>query len=372
VTDPDFWAAVSSKGKQGVCDFCSSSGSCVTFEDLATVLEDVLEQHYLTVEESGAFHDEGEWSERVFDVQEILDEILWNAVGGDVLQPLVQYVAGRNAVAYGFVRKRDVWAGLYDSHEGEWRNFMRRARSGDVEAAAADLTANLNSDLLELFRNIETVARLEGLFRSASPKLWRCRPGPAEPGYRSAADLGSAPSGHAGANRMTPEGHSAFYGSTSLRGALIEVAKHHGEDATMWAGRFDPSRPVYYLDVMHAPELPSVFAPGAVATFDALRFLARFAETVSQPNDGEPRHYLPTQIFVAYLLANPAELRPDAIRFASSLEPQSENWVVFADHDHCVDSHAPDGELCMLLDTSTVRFVAGRASPGPESPVRGG
>lgn len=76
VTDSDLWAAVSSKGKQGVCDFCSSSGSCVTFEDLAAILEDVLEQHYLTVKESGAFHDEGEWSERVSDVPEILDGIL--------------------------------------------------------------------------------------------------------------------------------------------------------------------------------------------------------------------------------------------------------------------------------------------------------
>ena len=131
----------------------------------------------------------------------------------------------------------------------------------------------------------------------------------------------------------------------------------------MWAGRFEPSRPLYYLDLMDTPELPSVFAQDAADTFDAVRFLVRFTETVSQPNDGEPGHYLPTQIFVAYLLANIDDLRPDAIRFASSLDPQSENWVVFADHNHCLDSQAPDSALYMVLDASAVRFVTSSEMP---------
>jgi hypothetical protein len=146
-----------------------------------------------------------------------------------------------------------------------------------------------------------------------------------------------------------------------MRGAVIEVAKHCGGDATMWVGRFTPSRPLYHLDVMKVPDAPSVFAPDAADARDALEFLATFANTIRQPNDGDSLHYLPTQIFVAYLLSLPEELRPEAIRYGSSLDPESENWVVFVDHDHCVDEQAPDGEdLYMILDSDSAQLLSAR------------
>jgi hypothetical protein len=110
---------------------------------------------------------------------------------------------------------------------------------------------------------------------------------------------------------------------------------------------------------MDVPQVPSVFAPAAADTRDAIDFLRKFAETVSQPNDaGDTQHCLPTQVFVAYLLTRPEELRPEAIKYASSLDKQSENWVVFTDNAHCVDDHAPDGDdLYLILDPHTVEFI---------------
>jgi len=120
---------------------------------------------------------------------------------------------------------------------------------------------------------------------------------------------------------------------------------------------------------------PSPFAPGQADTFDAIKFLIRFAETLREPKPKElGRHYLPTQIFTAYLLATHETLRPDAIKYASSLDPQSENWVVNADNEHCADADSkglsPD-DIYLLLDPNTVTFVSARdyVEPEHEAPI---
>ncbi len=57
-------------------------------------------------------------------------------------------------------------------------------------------------------------------------------------------------------------------------------------------------------------------------------------------------------------------MRPDAIRFGSSVDPTSENWVVFVDHEHCVDDGTLEPQvtedLYMLLEPDTVVFVIAR------------
>ena len=310
VPDPHLWAeavAGAHDAPESKCAFCGTAAVSVSFEDLAVVVERVIGELFVTVAESGAYHDDGEWSERVEDVADLAQELLDGAVDDDVLAPLGSFVADRNAVDHGFVRQRDVWASLYDLDEGEWRHFMARARSGDIAAGSESLFTDLRDDTLALFRRIEQTAELNGLFKQATPVLWRCRP--AKPG----------------------------------------VAYTTGAD----------------LDVMEPPELPSVFAPGAADSHDAWAFLVRFARTLREPWHGDDKHYRPTQIFTAFLLARHEALRPDAVRYASSLDPMSENWAVFADHDHCVDAdglpasnaHADD-EVLLLLDPSTAQLVA--------------
>ena len=367
VPDPHLWAeavAGAHDAPESKCAFCGTAAVSVSYEDLAVVVERVIGELFVTVAESGAYHDDGEWSERVEDVADLAQELLDGAVDDDVLAPLGSFVADRNAVDHGFVRQRDVWASLYDLDEGEWRHFMARARSGDIAAGSESLFTDLRDDTLALFRRIEQTAELNGLFKQATPVLWRCRP--AKPGvaYTTGADLGTAPAGRGFEGRLNAAGHSVFYGSTTLRGAVLE-ARQHGADGGLWAGRFAPSRPLYHLDVMEPPELPSVFAPGAADSHDAWAFLVRFARTLREPWHGDDKHYRPTQIFTAFLLARHEALRPDAVRYASSLDPMSENWAVFADHDHCVDAdglpasnaHADD-EVLLLLDPSTAQLVA--------------
>ena len=357
ITDTDLWTSVEPAEEPGLCCFCGTQGNCVTFENLEPVIVEVIGEFYVSVEESGAFHDDGEWSEHVEDIQNIVNELLQDAVDSDVQAPLVRYVSSRNAVQYGFVRTRDLWASLYEFHEGDWHRFMEEARAGEPLKAATGLAAALNPTVRRLFAKITEVATLEDRFREAQPLLWRCRPGPLVADYCHAQELGTAPDGMASAGRLNAAGHSCFYGSTTKRGAVIESAKHGGADVELWAGRFTPSRGVFHLDVMEVPDAPSPFAPDAADTHDAIEFLARFAETIRQPNNPEDtQHYLPTQIFTAYLIASLDG--PEAIRFASSIDPTSENWVVFVDRDHCVDSQAPDEpELYLVLGPETVEHL---------------
>lgn len=153
---------------------------------------------------------------------------------------------------------------------------------------------------------------------------------------------------------MTAQGDPAFYGSTTLSCAAKEVVQARGEGVELCAGKFSPSRPLYYLDVFDLPTESSPFASNSRAELDALSFLRQFASSVSEPNDGELRHYVPTQVFVAFLRAKVEVFQPDAIRFASSLDTSSENWVVFVDHEHCLDAHRPTDALYVVLDRGSV------------------
>lgn len=358
VVDRELWKRVEADTTLGRCDFCNATSDITTFDDLTAGITDALYEFYVTVDESGAYHEEGEWSEHVEDVQETLEDWLHDAVANPVIAPLTRFASTANAVEYGFVRQADLWASLYDRDEAAWRTFLVESRTGDVGRAEADLLAALDPRSVALLERVTRVAGAEGLFKVAQPCLWRCRAGGQDKDYRSAGDLGTAPAGRASAGRMNAAGHSCFYGSTTERGAILESAKHGGTAPEFWIGRFEPSRPIYYLDVFEVPDAPSPFAVGAADSHDALTFLRRFAESVSQPNDpNDEGHYLPTQVFTAYLLAGIEP--PEAIRFASSIDPTSENWVVFVDHEHCIDRLSPENsELRLVLVHDTARHVS--------------
>ena len=88
-----------------MCSFCHAPGATVTFEGLEQAVSETIGQFYVSVSESGAYHDAGEWSERVHDIESIASDLLEGAVAWEVQRPLTVFVAERNAVEYGFVVK---------------------------------------------------------------------------------------------------------------------------------------------------------------------------------------------------------------------------------------------------------------------------
>lgn len=360
VIDTHLWTSVVDLTELAVCNFCGTKSQAATFEDLAAAVVHTMDAFYVSVSESGAYHDDGDWSENVEDVQVVLDELLYGAVDNDVLKPLVAYIAGQVSVDYGYVLRHDVWATLYDADEGAWGNFMTRTREGKI-TATHDILDKLPDDAIILLARVEYVAQVNGLLKHSTPTLWRCRPGTLENEHRTGAALGSPPSDLAGSGRLNVENQPVFYGSTTLRGALNEMVSHYSKDVEVWGAQFIPSRPLYYLDLVEPPELPSSFELGAADTHRAISFLMRFAETISQPATRDVRHYLPTQILVAFLLRGHEDFRPEAIRYRSSVDPESENWAVFVDNAHCVDQSddmdPTDTELFMRIDPGTTSFV---------------
>lgn len=355
VLDVHLWTRASEHLEGANCDFCGHRGDSVTLEALAEVVDYVVDTFYVTWSESGAFHDEGQSSELTFDILEVAEDLLAEAVDNNVRTALAAFVSTRDRTEYGWVRQQDVWGRLYEMEGARWTSFIDEARHSAL--AFDEFMRGLGSEAIDLLRRVEQAAQMCGLFRNAAPALWRCRAAHGETEYRAAKELGSPPADFASENRMTPEKDPVFYGSTSLRCAVAEVVQGQVDaDIELWAGQFAPSRSLYYLDVCDAPHPPSPFATGARDMRDSLEFLDQFAHSVSEPKDeANTSHYMPTQVFTAYLRSGPEDSRPDAVRFASSLDPASANWVVFVDQEHCVDGVRSSANLQLCLDVPSVR-----------------
>jgi hypothetical protein len=349
ILDAHLWTRVEADAVRTTCAFCEDENTCTTFDALAEVVESVVNDRYTTVSESGAYHDDGELSETVHGINDVLDELLDGAVERDVLPALSAYIAGRDETDYGWVKDADIWATVYDFTAGDWKNLSHQLKqSGGPKGSPK--TVDLPDKALKLLGEIREVAFRHNLFKSSTPKLWRCRDQIDGPFSLVARELGSPPTGHS--NRMTTKDQAAFYGSATLRCAVREAAQ--SGDIPFAAGKFTPSHELYHFDAFAIPIPPSPFAIDALDDTQALEFLRRFAETLSEPNyDNDPNHYIPTQVFVRFLLESPDDCRPEAIRFRSSLDSTGENWVVFVDRDHCVDRPQPGSDLYLVLDADS-------------------
>ncbi|OXM54460.1 RES domain-containing protein [Amycolatopsis alba] len=353
VLDADLWRRAGDDVVHATCAFCGQAQSCTTFHELAGVVESVVDEWYSTVAESGAYHDEGELSETTHDIKDIVDDILDGAVCANLFPVLSAYIADRDGTDYGWVKKSDLWATVYDFTASHWKSLAHKLKkAGEPRDSAA--TEHLPEETAGLLTEIRQVALLYDTFQMSSPALWRCRPWNTFP--LVAKELGSPPLGRGNHGRMTTKGHSAFYGSKTLACAVREVSQ--GDDVPFAAGRFTPSREICNLDIFETPDRPSIFSEDGRERREALDFLDRFAETMSEPKyDDDPRHYAPTQVFVKFLLDGPETIRPEAIRFKSSLDgnDNEENWVVFDDNEHCVDKPRKTTELHLILDAGSAQ-----------------
>ncbi|WP_410646529.1 RES domain-containing protein [Amycolatopsis sp. cmx-4-54] len=353
ILDTALWRRVGSDAVHGTCSFCNQENTCTTFDELADVVDSVVNEWYTTVSESGAYHDDGELNVTTHDINDVAYDILNEAIQPDAHAVLSDYVASRDSTDYGWVQNADIWATIYDFTKGAWKNLSRDLKDGD-ESKDLRTVATLSSETTGLLAEIRDVALLQGLFKVSSPALWRCRSREGLTFPLIAKQLGSPPSG--AANRMTTEGQSVFYGSVGLECAVKEISQ--GRDISFAAGKFVPSRELYYFDVYATPERPSVFEIDSHDRIQALDFLDSFSKTLSEPRtDDSPRHYIPSQVFIKFLRENSETPQPEAIRFKSSLDPDGndENWVVFVDREHCVDHPAEDSDLHLILDSASTQ-----------------
>ncbi len=174
--------------------------------------------------------------------------------------------------------------------------------------------------------------------------LYRGRPHEPQDRPRLAKDLGTPPDHMAKTNRMSPAGVGAFYGASSVPGALAEIRAYSGE-GPVTVGRFVTLKPLKCVDLVQAPPVPSLFDADGWLERPAKSFLRGFIEEIARPatpNDENHLDYVPTQVvaeFLRYVL-DPAD-PVMAVRWQSSLDPQVTDTVVFVSNKQCIDE-TPD------------------------------
>ena len=212
-------------------------------------------------------------------------------------------------------------------------------------------------------------ARQHVLGRSTNISVFGARTHPLNRRFDTASQLGSAPPGSAGNNRMSPQGISMFYGADSDVTAFKEVQPSENEAVTI--ARWNPSREILYLDLPAARPVPSIFHQTARTLRSWLRFLADFGDAIAQPAtiDSPEIEYIPTQIITEYIRDHlRLETEPIiAIRYQSAIDPNGKCWVMFADQDDCADYDNYTSQLLILHPDSVKRYEPGMTPSEPVS-----
>jgi hypothetical protein len=372
VLDRDLWAQIDDQlPAPGVCDFCGDSADqTATLDGVAHVVLGAVARFYTPLGEANTYvnPDDGEWTVPVLDTVEVLFEFTQDAVVFDVESPLTDYVVSIDT-DHSWVHRSETLDRKFDYDRYEWQSFAGSTRASD--ATLAGYMATLDPQVQKLLRTVLAIMETGGSIKTGMlPPLWRGRPAGDRGDYTAARELGSPPDGAGGQNRMTAAGDSVFYGSTERRGVVIELVQDkRGQDLPFWVGRFTGSQEVRYLDTFDHGAVLSPYSVGAADIASAHAFLKAFAKSVSQPKPppGTPsNHYLPTQVFVEVLRRLPEGQTVDAVRYRSSLDPTSENWVVFVDQDHCVDQPASTvSHLLMVLEPGSAVKLNGKDFTSP-------
>ena len=158
-----------------------------------------------------------------------------------------------------------------------------------------------------------------------------------KPSLETPDDLGPPPEDKAlQSNRMSPAGIPMFYGCDDQDTALKETASGPGFFAI---GRFENLRTVTLLDLTNIAPIPSIFAGISEAVEESprtvLKFLHHIAHQVSRPiKRGERAEidYVPTQVVTEFIRDQLTwtNARIDGIKYASSVHPDHNSYVLFA------------------------------------------
>lgn len=190
-------------------------------------------------------------------------------------------------------------------------------------------------------------------------KWWRARVEAGGGKFSSATGIGTPPAAHARDNRMSPKGIGAFYGASTLDGAVAEVAGYADPTAMLSVGQFELVVPIGVVDLREATRVPSLFDSELRELRAPIAFLKAFIEDInkpSQPTDRQDLDYIPTQVITEYLRYElPARLGPiEGVVWRSSKDRTVDVCALFVANGEFADIGSRAAHTRMILDTSTV------------------
>ncbi|WP_113698626.1 HEPN-associated N-terminal domain-containing protein [Nonomuraea lactucae] len=352
---------------ESACSFCGAVAEdeepiAAPFEDFMHIVMRAVRFLYMSVEDAGLVHDEGEWfGGHVFDSADVAYDICEGDVQDDVLEAVTVVLTDQ------------LWTGCHIAETTRdqalrwgWDVFcdMVKHRSRFVFLSTPEEGSRHPGEFTaaEFLRELERILPDTGALLKvpAGRVFWRGRLADAPSKvdeYGTAAELGSPPREHASNNRMSPAGISMFYGSDDIDTVVAEIGAHSTRRYAI-VGAFQTTRELTLLNLADLPPVPSLYreVPPGERYFD-VRFLRSFATDLGKPItlDGrEHIEYVPTQVVTEFLRFLP-RYPVDGILFRSA-QNDGVNCVLFCDSTGCVDADVSD-HTYLRLQPDTVRWV---------------
>ena len=222
-----------------------------------------------------------------------------------------------------------LWNSFVNIIKHEVRFFFHRAPSAKPDHP-------WEPDPRRILRTIGDLAKRMTLVRqvSAGLPLFRVRAREEGATWEIDADqMGAPPAELARAGRMNPAGISYLYLAFEQETALAEVLS--GPPCAVAIAQFTTQRELHVLDLTNLPEEPSIFDESRRDEREALLFLERFVDAISQPvrkDGGEHIGYVPSQVvceYFALVFQVPHHRALDGIVYPSAVRPGGRNLVLF-------------------------------------------
>jgi len=358
---------VPSEGEPEQCTFCGTNANCLTLENLANQVHEVIEKNfYLTSNEPEGvdYHlaKEGLWERPGEQVHLVISRIA--KVSEDIAEAIRDHLSEQ----FGYEAARDGeenpygYDALYEENSvDDWRfqeswDFFKT----NIKTRSRFFSQQAEEVLDEIFKGLGTLKTIHGtpIIREIQPTdkdrhFYRTRVSfsvrelkeiLAAPSKR----LGPPPSLSAKAGRMNAAGISVFYGAVDGTTCIAEARAPVGSYVVL--GCFEVIRPLRVLDF---DAFRGIYIEGSYFDSDyhtrwqRASFLKRLVQEISQPvmPRDEEFEYLPTQAVSEYL-AQRIEPRLDGIVFHSSQTGGEGRNVVLFNHACRVEPYdLPDGTV---------------------------
>ena len=361
---------VEKDSREDQCCYCGGTGSAVSLEDVAGLVEIAFERHFSrTASEPNSWQymmlkdkeTDYEWQregeptvyvimnaadipeEAACDIQEILAEKNYD---------FDEAAMGEEGKFSSEAHYEEIMPGDEEWQEG-WRVFERT-----IKTEARFFSRTATDQLSNLFDTIGEMRTRHGqpLVIDAGPDskythLYRSRVFQSDEGLKSAMirpdkELCAPPAQLASAGRMNASGISVFYGATSVYTALAEARPPVGSQVAV--ARFEIIRPIKMLDLTALAELHdtgSIFDPAYANRLGRMMFLRKLSSRIARPvmpNDQESE-FLPTQA-IADFLATEGKVPLDGILYPSvQVDGTGLNVVLFHKAARCKELEFPEG-----------------------------
>lgn len=329
-------------GKRGKCNYCNKNRNVISFEEFCDLLEVGIDYLFESADESLFYDDEEEhgFAGQTFTALDIIrDDMLHISFDELICSDLEKAIVEDKVYHY-----VDEFYSDLDQLNGDWLHFkdIVKHKARFVFYFNQVFNDYFSSNPISILNNIQSEISNHNLIQviDENKKIYRCtqhvhRNDVKNNGRR----ISSNPYQNCKFNnRMSPAGISMFYGSPHKQTCIEETVNlTDTKNPFFTTAYFTPKNPLRLVNFMNMPHIPSVFDNLNNNHIETIQFLCNFVEDISKPilSTDSIIEYIPTQIVTEYIRYNP-DLNVQGIIYPSSRDKSKENYVLFMDHDTCL------------------------------------